>query len=71
MSRQENPTLRYLTGIGIPSGEIRSVTADTITIAGDFNPGLGIELRVGRRVYVLTDDTAIEELQAATELPEQ
>lgn len=71
MSRHEDPTLRYLNNIGVPSGEIRCVTSDTITIVGDFPPSLGIELRVGRRVYVLTDDTAIAELQADTELHEQ
>lgn len=58
--KYEHPTLAELYGRGIPFGEISEVTADTITITGDFPPGDAVTLRPGTRVYVLTADDAIE-----------
>lgn len=40
-------------------GEISSVTTDSIEISGIFNPGLCIEFRPGRRVFVLTEDEVL------------
>lgn len=56
----EHPTLQKLWAEATASGEIVSVTADSITISGDFSPGLGTyELRPGARVYVLNEHDAI------------
>lgn len=59
MSRQEHPSLRWLNNTGIPSGEIISVTSESIVIEGIFAPGLTHELRSGERVFVVTADDAI------------
>lgn len=58
--KHEHPTLAELYAQGIPFGEIAEVTADTITITGDFRPGDAVTLRPGMRVYVLTADDAIK-----------
>lgn len=58
--KHEHPTLAALYAADVAFGEIAEVTADTITITGDFRPSDAIALRPGTRVYVLTADQAID-----------
>jgi hypothetical protein len=59
MSNQNHHGLRWADNEKFTAaGEIVSVSADQIVIGGIFNPGLSIELRPGRRVYIITEDEA-------------
>lgn len=60
MSKQEHPTLRDIRTAASAFGEIGAITRDSITIVGDFAPGLAVTLRPGVRVVVLTDDDVLQ-----------
>ncbi|GLE58625.1 hypothetical protein NJBCHELONAE_39350 [Mycobacteroides chelonae] len=66
MSRSEDPTLVNLETAASASGEIISMTGDSIEIQGIFTPGQALVLRPGARVFVLAVDDAIEILDGLT-----
>ena len=57
--KYENATLRQMRADATASGEIVAATADTITVEGQFGGGIAIDLRPGQRVFVITEDEAI------------
>lgn len=60
MDANENHGLKQLRAEATAYGEIAEVTPDSITITGNFSPGLGTyELRPGARVVILNDDDAM------------
>lgn len=60
MSRSEDPTLIDLENAASATGEIHSMSGDSIEIRGIFTPGQALVLRPGARVFVLAVDDAIE-----------
>ncbi|MGW4097107.1 hypothetical protein [Mycobacterium sp. NPDC004974] len=64
MSRAENPTLRELEYDASATGEIHSITTDSIEIRGIFTPGQSLVLRPGAKVFILTADDALRVLAA-------
>lgn len=60
MSKAEDPTLRELEYEASATGEIRSITTDSIEIRGIFTPGQSLVLRPGAKVFILTADDAID-----------
>lgn len=66
MSRSEDPTLIDLENAANATGEIHSMTGDSIEIRGIFTPGQALVLRPGARVFVLAVDDAIEILDGLT-----
>jgi hypothetical protein len=60
MGCYENPVLRRLQSEAAAAGEIVSTDSETITIRGIFSPGIVIPLHPGARVFVLTEDDAVD-----------
>jgi hypothetical protein len=61
----EHPTFRRLQAEATAAGEIVAADAETITIRGVFSPGIVIPLHPGARVFVLTEDDALDLVRSA------
>lgn len=66
MSRSEDPNLIWLERAASATGEIHSITGDSIAIRGQFTPGQALVVRPGARVFVITIDDADEFLDNLT-----
>ncbi|WP_041324851.1 hypothetical protein [Mycobacterium marinum] len=56
----EHPYLQQLHAQASAAGEIISADTTTITVEGQFPPGVVIPLHPGARVFILTEQDAID-----------
>ncbi|SHU93681.1 Uncharacterised protein [Mycobacteroides abscessus subsp. abscessus] len=66
MSRSEDPTLVELERAASATGEIHTITTDSIEIHGIFTPGQALVVRPGARVFLIVADDADEILDGFT-----